>query len=408
VFKLRERPPLWLAAAAMASFWGAVFGVARWAQIFVDDPTDNDFRAYYAAAKVGLESGWSHIYDASLLTAASSSFAVQDRVYDAGHYYLHPPLLAWIVAPLTALSEPEAFVLWTVIGLAAFVVTWLVACPFSGLARITLLLLGLALWSVHESLRFGQPTLLLLALIALAWQQAKHDRVVLAGVLLALAVMLKPQDAFLVPIALLVSGRTRVFMWFVGWASVLSIAFALSLGSVGINGFLNANVLVQSNPWQQYDTMAYVVGVGPISYGVELVLGAIAIAVAYLRRRELDTVFALGLLGSVMASPHLHESDYALDVLAAWLVLRSGPSLAQRLWLVVGIPAGQFMAIGLPLPQLLWQPGWLAVLGREAAARRKSALAPDRNQAGDPDRNDSNHAELSHEPKNQEVRITGR
>jgi hypothetical protein len=379
-----DRPPLWLVGAAAASFWGVVFGVVRLVRTFVEDPTGNDFRAYYAAAKVGLGSGWSRIYDADLLRAASSTFPVQDRVFDSAHFYVHPPLLAWIVAPLTALSEPAAFVVWTVFGLAAFVTAWAVACPWTGLARITLLLLGLALWSVHESLRFGQPTLLLMALIAVAWQQAKRDRSVPAGALLALAVMLKPQDVFLVPVALLVGGRMRVFMAFLGWAVVLSVAFVVSLGSVGINGYLSATALVQSNPIHQFDTLAYVFGVGPAAYAVEFALGALAMVVAYLRRAELDAVFALGLLGSVMSSPHMHQPDYALSVLAAWLILRTGPSLAHKLWLVAGIPACQFTAIGLPLPQLLWQPVWLGFIARDYVARqRQPGLVPaDQPQAG--------------------------
>ncbi|MFI5284512.1 MAG: glycosyltransferase family 87 protein [Candidatus Dormibacterales bacterium] len=370
------RPPLWLAAAATASFWGVVLGLVRQIRVFVNDPTDNDFSVYYAAAKVGLGSGWSHIYDAKELHAASSTFPGQVRAYDSYYYYLHPPLLAWIVTPLTALSEPQAFVIWTVVGAAAFVAAWAIACPFDGLARITMLLLGLALWSVEESLRFGQPTLILLALIALSWQQAKRDRAVFAGALLALAVMVKPQDVILVPIALLVSGRTRIFFWFLGWAAALTLAFVLNLGSMGLNGFVSANLLYQSNTGNQYDTMAFIFGIGPIANAVELGLAVFAIAAAYLRRREIDTVFAIGLLGSIMASPHLHESDYALDVLAAWLVLRSRPSAAHKLWLALGIPAGQFIAIGLPLPQLLWQPGWLVVLAREAVSGPHPEVAP--------------------------------
>ncbi len=373
------RPPLWLAAATIASFWGVVFGVVRLVRTFLDDPYGNDFRVFYAAAKVGLSSGWSRIYDPALLRAASSAFPVQDRVYDSAHSYANPPLLAWIVAPFTALPEPAAFVLWTVLGVAAFVFAWAIACPFTGLARITLLLLGLALWSVHESLRFGQPTLLLIALIAVAWQQTKRGRPVVAGALLALAVMLKPQDVILVPVALLISGRISVFAAFMGWAAVLAIAFVLNLGSGGINGYFGATAFVQSNPIHQFDTLAYVFGVGPFTYAAELVLGILAMAVAYFRRSELDVVFALGVLGSVIASPHMHQPDYAVNVLAAWLALRTGPGIAHRFWLLLGIPACQFAALALPLPQLLWQTAWLGILGREAVvARRPSELMPEK------------------------------
>ena len=366
------RPPLWLAAAAMASFWAALFGVLRLIRTFLDDPYGNDFRVFYAAAKVGLGAGWSHIYDADLLRAASAAFPVRDQVYDSAHYYVQTPLLAWIIAPLTTLPEPAAFVLWTLVGLAAFIVAWALACPFRGLGRITLLLLGLALWSVEESLRFGQPTLLMLALVAVAWQQTRRGRPVVAGALLALAVMLKPQDAFLVPVALLVSGRMPVFLAFIAASAVLGVAFLLALGSSGASGFLGATAMVQADPIHQYDTLAFVFGIGPATYATELVLGAIAMGVAYFRRAELDAVFALGLLGSVMASPHLHQPDYALNVLAAWLVLRAGPGMAHKLWLVAGIPACQFTSIGLPLPQLLWQTAWLGLLARDAVARPPS------------------------------------
>jgi Glycosyltransferase family 87 len=373
-----SRPPLWLAAAAVASFWVAVFSFIRLIRIFIDDPFANDFRIFYAAAKVGVVAGWSHIYDAGFLRAAAAAFPVKENGIDSAHYYVNPPLLAWIVAPLTALPEPAAFALWTLIGLAAFVFAWAVASPFEGLARITLLLVGLALWPVEESLHFGQPTPLLIALVAIAWQQTRQDRPVVAGALIAIAVMLKPQDVVLVPVALLVSGRMRVFVSFLGWAAAFSIVSVLSVGSAGIHDYLSATALVQADPIHYYDTAAYVFGIGPVAYAVEFALGALAMAVAYLRRAELEMVFALGILGSVMASPHMHELDYSVDLLAAWLVLRTGPTLAHRLWLLAGVPAGQFtaLAIGNPLPELVWQAGWLGFLGRDAVVRRRPALVP--------------------------------
>jgi hypothetical protein len=211
----------------------------------------------------------------------------------------------------------------------------------------------------------------MLAMVAVAWQQTRRGRPVAAGALLALAVMIKPQDAFLVPVALLVSGRIPAFLAFVASSAVLAVAFLLALGTTGVSGFLGATAMVQADPIHQFDTLAFVFGIGPVTYAAELVLGAIAMVVAYSRRAELDVVFALGLLGSVMASPHLHQPDYAFNVLAAWLVLRTGPGLAHRVWLVAGIPACQLTSIGLPLPQLLWQTAWLGLIARDAVARRR-------------------------------------
>ena len=66
----------------------------------------------------------------------------------------------------------------------------------------------------------------------------------------------------------------------------------------------------------------------------------------------------------------------AILVLAAWIVLRAQPSLVQRGWLLVGIAAAQFIAIGLPLPMLLWEPLWLALLGLEPRLQRLDASRP--------------------------------
>ena len=51
--------------------------------------------------------------------------------------------------------------------------------------------------------------------------------------------------------------------------------------------------------------------------------------------------------------------------------MRTRLSLPMRIWLVAGIPAAQFIAIGLPIPMLLWQPIWMALLGLEPWMRRR-------------------------------------
>jgi hypothetical protein len=159
---------------------------------------------------------------------------------------------------------------------------------------------------------------------------------------------------------------------------VLSIAAVLSVGSAGITQYLGAAAMVQGDPMHYYDTAAYLFGIGPAAYVVEFALGALAMAVVFLRRTELEIVFALGILGSVMASPHMHELDYSVELLAAWLVLRTGPPIAHRLWLLAGVPACQFtaLAIGNPLPELVWQGAWLAILGRKAITGKRPALIP--------------------------------
>jgi hypothetical protein len=86
----------------------------------------------------------------------------------------------------------------------------------------------------------------------------------------------------------------------------------------------------------------------------------------------------LGLLGSVMSAVHAHESDYCMVLLAAWMVLGTPTSAATRWWLLPGVLAVQTMAIGLPLPTLLWEIVWLVLLVAERPLRK----AEDRNAEG--------------------------
>jgi hypothetical protein len=57
-----------------------------------------------------------------------------------------------VVCSLVAFLEPVAYVIWTVLSVAALVWAWHVAAPFQGLAKLSLLLLAFALWPVMQAL----------------------------------------------------------------------------------------------------------------------------------------------------------------------------------------------------------------------------------------------------------------
>src|SRR5256884_2543087 len=94
------RPPLRLAAGALASGWAALSTMLRWVIPFVLDPVHDDVRLTYAAAQAGLRDGWSTIYDAAVSTSAPGAAPV-----DAFIRYDSTPFLAWLFVPLTAFSE---------------------------------------------------------------------------------------------------------------------------------------------------------------------------------------------------------------------------------------------------------------------------------------------------------------
>ncbi|HEY8801790.1 MAG TPA: hypothetical protein VIN00_01825, partial [Candidatus Dormibacteraeota bacterium] len=140
------RPPLWLAAVAVVAGWAAVYDIGVWLVLFVQQPIHPDFRIFYVAAEAGLRYGWSNIYKVSVLRSLSASFPPGQNYITSSLPFIHPPLVAWLVAPLTVLPLPAAYAVWSAVLLGALVLSWCTAAPYSGLRKLALLLLALALW----------------------------------------------------------------------------------------------------------------------------------------------------------------------------------------------------------------------------------------------------------------------
>lgn len=360
----------------MAAFWGAVYDLGRWTVLFVLSPIHLDFRIFYVAAQAGLQQGWSSIYDVGVLRALSTGFPPAERFVDSRSAFISPPAFAWILTPLTAMPLPAAYLVWTLVSLGALVLAWYLVAPYRGLAKASLLLLALAVWPVMESFYWGQPSLEVLGLVAVAWSLTQRGRPVAAGLALALAVALKPNIVVVLPLALLVSGRLRIFVAFAFASAVIGVGELAALGQSGIASWWTAIKYVQADAGHSFFTMARLFGSGPVTYGVEALLAALALFIAYRRRKDVDIVFAAGLVGSVASAFHLHQPDYSLLVLAAWLVLRTSPPVWHRVWLLSGVFTMQLVTLGQPIPQLLWDVVWLVILATAQVSRPDSPRSP--------------------------------
>ena len=368
-----KRPPLWLASATVACAWGAIYSAALWIFLFARRPIHEDVRMTYVAAEAGLRYGWSAIYDENVLRSLSQGFPPGDRVIDPVLTYLNPPPLAWLFAPLTAFSEPVAYVIWTLVSLAALVAAWWLAAPFAGVARLAMLLLAVALWPVMLVFYFGQPNMLVLALLAGTYWLLRRDRPYAAGAALAVATALKPQVVAIVPLALLVSGRYRAVA---GWAAVcaaLAVLTVISLQGAGLAGWWRALQAGQGEATHTEYTLAHFFGFGLVTYALWAIEGGAAIAVAWWRRSQIELVIAAAILGTTAVAFHFHELDYSVLVLAAWLFLRTSPPVWQRVFLLAGIVSMQLLTYGpqatavvgdvaTHAPQLLFDAAWLGIL----------------------------------------------
>jgi len=357
-------PPLWLSAAATAVGITAAFGIARWIEHFVTHPYEQDFRLNYVAAEIGLTHGWSHIYDLDLERQITASFAPAGIVIDSYHNYVTPPPLAWLLAPFTVFSVPTGFLVWAIVSLAALIAAWWLVCPGKGIARVALLLIAVAFWPMHYTFWLGQTATISIALLAFTWWFLERERWAPAGVVMAIALFIKPQLLLLLPVALLVSGRWKPALYCALAGGILGMLSLVSLGQDGINSYITSVNFTKGNPIHSVLTFAWF-GRGLVATGLEVTAGVAALLLAWYRRDQMDLVFALGIVGSTASAFYLHEYDAAVFVLPAWIVLRARPSVPQQVWLLVGLAAAQLIAIGVFWPMVLWEAGWIAMLGLE-------------------------------------------
>ena len=353
----RARTRLW----AAAGLWGGILLVAfdLYAAFTTYVPqylVRNDFRLVYGSALNAWAHGYRNLYDLA---------GQKDAVESLGAYwspFLNPPPLVWIATPFLALPFQVAILLWTGLLVAAALFAWWVVAPGAGLTRAAHLALFLGLFPTAFGLMVGQPVALVAAVLAASWWLAERRRPVLAGLVLSL-IVLKPQLALLVPLCLLVAGRTRIFATWLAATAVIGVVALVLLGGDGVQRY--RDVLSMASQWEP--TRRYAIagplGLGPQVYAVEvLVVGMAAIAAWRNKQRDVGRLYASGVLASLLFTPYVGFQDFAMLVVAGWLIVRSGATSLQVGLMLVGYALLELALIVLAVPILLAEAALLLSL----------------------------------------------
>jgi hypothetical protein len=160
--------------------------------------------------------------------------------------YVYPPQSLLLFYPLSFLSYGQAQMLMLVLNHALFLLITFMTIRILNLSlrrdsRKIALLVGyllvfrpiiLTVWS-------GQVSLILLALLLAFWMFARGNRPVLAGAMLALAIVLKAYPVLLLPF-LLISRRHRETLSTLGWlALITAVAAAIIPATTWADWFFN-------------------------------------------------------------------------------------------------------------------------------------------------------------------------
>jgi hypothetical protein len=354
-----------MAGGAVAAALFAIFDLYQWALAYAGDRFHNDFTFYYAAARIGLAHGWPSIYDLHLQQTELDAIGSGIKIAELARY-ISPPPVAWAALPLTVLPYPVAYWTWSALLLIALVLTWRLASPGTGAWRLVHLAAAVGWLPVIYGLQLGQPGIFVALGVAACYALLQAERPFWAGVALA-PLVLKPQLAFLVPAALLMSGRTRAFWGSVTALGVLAIASAIALGPSGVAAYEARLGFAAGVPANRELTLAPLIGSLLVTRVIQAAIALWALTLTYrLRRRGPEWIFIPALIGGLLASPYLHLDDVAMLGLAAWLYLRTSP----RAWTVGFMLAVALAVEGLPF----WGP--LPLIAGEVVALVLLSVTP--------------------------------
>ena len=341
------RRKLWAAAALWGGILLIAFDVYAAAVTYIPQyRVRNDFRLMYGAAVDTLHNGYAQLYDLAAQKAAVEGLG-------SGFYwspFLNPPPLVWLVTPFTGLPFDVAIVLWSLVILGALVLTWHLVAPGSALTRAAFGAMWLGLFPVAFGLMVGQPVALVAVAVAGCWWLAERDRPGLAGLALSL-IAVKPQLALFVPLCLVVAGHARAFgAWLAVSVFIALVSLAL-LGQEGLARYRDALALAAGWPITRSYAVSGLIGTGPQLYVAQALALVAAMAAAW-RWRHASTAapIAAGIVGSLLFTPYVGFQDFAMLVVAGWLVLRSQPSAAQVAILVVGFCLLELALLVLAVP----------------------------------------------------------
>ena len=358
----RPRPSRRLfAAGLLLTLWLALFYVPLFFAQFPHPIDSLDFALYYVGAEIGLRHGWAHVYDLGLQQQFFAAVRPGD-LFDWRRYFVSPPPVAWLVAPLTALPLEAAYWAWTAVSTSAFLAFGWAAAPGRGPGRAVLLLAGAGLYPVLLAVQNGNVALLVGASALLGWWLLHRGRPVWAGVALA-GLALKPQVAGLVPLALLLAGHRRTFVAFAVSAGALAMVALATLGPEGIGQLRSALALESGRDANLRWTLA-LVAPAPIATGLQAVAVAAALLAAWRARgsaHAVEIAFLAGIAGTLLAAPYHNAADFLAIVPATWLLLRTGPGRLGWAWAAVGFLACYAAAALGPLPLIVFTAGLLAL-----------------------------------------------
>lgn len=370
----RGGAPTWALLALAAALLAFAGVLAR--SILAAQPLGLDFLPMWTGARVAAQDP-GRLYDVAYLTEAQRWLlgGLADR-----RPFPYPPSALLVFAPFGRLPFWPALVLWTGLGVTAFLAGGL---RLAGGRRWLIAVLALALPATVSGLLAGQSVFLVGGL-AMAALSILDRRPFAAGVLLGVAAAIKPSLLLAAPFLLAAAGQWRALAAAALAGAAMVAASALTYGVASWRDWLGSAAGFQAQVLGDPRLLKLVVSPsgllqrlglqGPVRAVFQLAVAAIALGLGALAFRSTASprLRALALFGAgLMATPYAMNYDTALLAPAAAAALEAPAAARPRLAALAA-----FLALALAGFPLIGAAALAAGLALQALAARRPLAGP--------------------------------
>jgi hypothetical protein len=302
----------------------------------------SDFTSVYTGATLLREGHGAQLYDEAAQARVHASLLAPGD-HEGNLPYLNPPGGALLAIPVTALDQPTAYRVWSVLqlvlvalGVAAAVraAPWPKSAPRG--TRLAAWALATAGMGTASTLLLGQWDGLLTLGVGVAYWSWRRDRAGAAGMWLAAAAMITKPHLFLGVAAFLLLRRDRRALLGASLTAAAIGALSLALvGPSGVAGFMHIS-LADADRWGPAEMLGFSglfgswLGATTTAHALTAICTVAAVAasgVLGVRSRDplrFETALAGTLAFSLLSAPHLYGHDLVLLAPAmAWTLGRA-------------------------------------------------------------------------------------
>ena len=350
-----------------ALFW-AVQGA-----VGIFDARDHDFLNLYIGASMAREGEFAELHDPEVQLRKEQEFV--PRITEVVPF-VRPAFYALLLTPLALIPFESAFWCWLLLHTAILLACWRWAWRRFGADA---LVFAAIYFPSALGIISGQDGTFILAAAVVSYALAERGKPVWSGVVLALT-LIKFHLLLLVPLVMLLRGRTKMFLGYVVVA-IAEVGVSLLLGGLG-GAQKYVDLLLTDEVEGVWPVPSLAITVHTIGRNLEisslgLSIGLVAVVLVLVGlaswRAPYWRWFSAAVAGSLVSAPHVFRYDAAVLLLPLWVVIFTSKDKLSR-----------FAALLLlvPIPYFAWAfgPPWgivppLAILLFLAALARENSLS---------------------------------